>query len=313
MATFTIDLLTGNLYLFSGSGSTSGSTSAYPQVNLYSNLPSPASAYTGKIYVVTSTSGSFMTGRKDAGLYYSNGSSWVRLGDTPSYFNSNNFQVYDSTDTTKGIKFVTTGLTTGILRQVKFQNLNGTVAYLTDLNTKVDLSVFTGYTGATNLNLQKIENDILYISGVTSGDTIIGNYQVVSTITSNANEIIPVKIVWSSATLSGTTAYWSGGTSIWIVKGGTYEVLYSILLNNDEANETHSVGANVLVNNAIIPITSAGGVIVGPNANGNISLPSVIINLADKDKLDLATFRIGNSGNANFVSGSVFLAINKLK
>ena len=60
MATFTIDLLTGRIYLFTGdftgSGSTPTSGSTYPQVNVYSSLPPPAGA-SGEIYVVRNAEG----------------------------------------------------------------------------------------------------------------------------------------------------------------------------------------------------------------------------------------------------------------
>ena len=51
MATFTIDLLTGDLYLFTGdftgSGGTPTSGSTYPEVNTVSELPTPASSSGG--------------------------------------------------------------------------------------------------------------------------------------------------------------------------------------------------------------------------------------------------------------------------
>ena len=153
MATFTIDLLTGDVYLFSGNFSGSGSTptsgSTYPQVLNYGSLPSPASSYTGDIYVVQTGSGGYVLNRKDAGLYISLGGVWRNMGDTPAYFKSDNFQIYDSVDTSKGAMFVTSGVTGGIFRKLKIQNSDGTIAYLTDLNTKVDKTVFADYTGTT--------------------------------------------------------------------------------------------------------------------------------------------------------------------
>jgi hypothetical protein len=153
MATFTIDLLTGNLYLFSGDFSGSGSTptsgSTYPQVSYFSDLPTPASSYTGQIYVVRNGSGSYVLNRKDAGLYISLGGTWRNMGETPAYFKSDNFQIYDSADTSKGAMFVTSGITGGVFRKLKIQNSDGTIAYLTDLNTKVDKTVFADYTGTT--------------------------------------------------------------------------------------------------------------------------------------------------------------------
>lgn len=152
MATFTIDLLTGNPYLFSGDFSGSGSTpttgSTYPQVNLYSELPSPASA-SGQIYVVRSGSGSYVLNRKPSGFYFSTGTVWRFLGETPDFFKSNNFQIYDSVDTTKGVMFTISGISTNTFRKLIIQNSDGTIAYLTDLDTKVNITAFADYTGTT--------------------------------------------------------------------------------------------------------------------------------------------------------------------
>jgi len=152
MATFTIDLLTGKVYLFSGDFSGSGSTptsgSTYPQVNVYADLP-PAGTVTAQIYEVRGGSGSYVLNRKPSGFYFSTGTVWRFLGDTPDFFKSDNFQIYDSIDTSKGITFITSGISTSILRKLTVQNSDGTIAYLTDLNTKVDLSVFADFTGNT--------------------------------------------------------------------------------------------------------------------------------------------------------------------
>lgn len=146
MATFAIDLLTGKKYLLDGSfsgatGTTSGST--YPSVGTFSELPTPASSYTGDIYVVRNPSGSYITGIKDAGLYWSNGTDWVRLGDITQYFNSNNFQVYDNVDNTKGFEFNTGNISSGVFRTITIPNKNGTLIYQADVNT---------YTGTTAPN-----------------------------------------------------------------------------------------------------------------------------------------------------------------
>jgi hypothetical protein len=153
MATFTIDLLTGNVFLFSGNFTGSGGTSptsgaTYPQVNTYASLPSPA-AHSGEIYVVRNGSGSYVLNRKPSGFYFSTGLVWNFLGETPDFFKSNNFQIYDSVDTTKGIMFTTSGISTTTFRKLKVQNSDGTIAYLSDLSTKVDTSAFAQYTGTT--------------------------------------------------------------------------------------------------------------------------------------------------------------------
>ncbi len=172
MATFAIDLLSNKIFLFNGdfgasSGSTPTSGSTYLQVNLYSNLPA-ANTASGEIYVVRSGSGNFLYNRKPSGFYFSNGTSWHFLGDIPEYFASNNFQIYDNVDVTKGAMFVTSGLTTNIFRKVKIQNSDGTIAYLTDLNTKVNTTVFNTYTGTTAPNSYYNKTQINSYTGVTN-------------------------------------------------------------------------------------------------------------------------------------------------
>jgi len=315
MATFTIDLLSGQVYLFSGnfngSGSTPTSGSTYPQVNTYSDLP-PANTNAGKIYVVRTGSGTYVVGRKDSGLYYSNGSIWSHLGNTPAYFSSNNFQVYDNVDITKGIKFVTSGITSGVFRNIEFQNNDGIVALLSDLVGKVDYAVFTNYTGNTQTVLNQLQADIQYISGIT---TNIGKkIQLISTGSTDVNTVLPTKIVWNTANYYDVDIYnWSGGTAIWFISGGTYSVQYHITLLNDSANQTHSVGSFILKNSGENIDASYGSTtVVGPNAGGELSLPPFVITVSNGDKLELNAFRIGNSGIVNTVGNSVYLMINKL-
>ena len=175
MATFTIDLLTGRLYLFTGdftgSGSTPTSGSTYPQVNVYSSLPAPAGA-SGEVYLVRNGSGTTVLNRKPAGLYYSTGSVWRYLGDTPDGFLSDNFQIVDSDDTSKSVSFETSGITGGANRVLTIQNSDGTIAYLTDLDTKVDISAFNDFTGTTlpATYLSKTEFNVY------TGTTLPANY-----------------------------------------------------------------------------------------------------------------------------------------
>jgi len=152
MAVYTIDLLTEKEYLFTtlftGSGSTPTSGSTYPEVNLFTDLPSPV-GLSGEIYVVRSGSGTYVADRKPSGLYFSNGSAWLHLGETTTFFNANNFRVFDNADNDKGLKFITSGITAGTFRNVTIQNSNGTMAYLADVNLKVNTTLFNSFTGTT--------------------------------------------------------------------------------------------------------------------------------------------------------------------
>lgn len=156
MATFTVDLLTGDIYLFTGdfggSGSTPTSGSTYPQVFDYSALP-PAGTHSGQIYVARNGYGTYALNRKPAGFYFSTGVVWRYLGEAPAdLLRSDHFQILDSVDTSKGVMFVTSGITTGTFPKLKIQNSGGTIAYVANLNTKVDKSAFADYTGNTAPN-----------------------------------------------------------------------------------------------------------------------------------------------------------------
>ena len=211
MATFTIDLLTGNLYLFTGdfngSGSTPTSGSTYPEVNIYSSLPAPAPS-SGEIYLVRNGSGSTVLNRKPAGLYYSTGSIWRYLGDTPDGFISNNFQIIDSNDNTKGVMFQTSGITTGTFPKLTIQNGDGTIAYLTDLDTKLNITAFANYTGTTAPATYLSKTDF----NTYTGTTMPANYYdktEINTYSANTLVLINAKqdklIAGDGIVLSGNT------------------------------------------------------------------------------------------------------------
>ena len=172
MGTFAIDILTGNLFIFNknfeSSGDTTTSGSTYPEVNNYSELPLPASSYAGEVYLVRNSTGNYVVNRKDAGFYYSNGTSWVLLPQITPYFNSTNFQVFDNSDNTKGISFITSGLTTGNFRKLTVQDLDGTIAYLSNIvNAKINsINTNTGTTISILKNLNISSG--LTVNGFTS-------------------------------------------------------------------------------------------------------------------------------------------------
>ena len=264
MATFAIDLISGRVYLFvpdfggGGSGGTTGST--YNTVPLYSLLPS-AGSHNNEIYVVLNPEGAYVLNRKDAGMYYSDGISWRRLGDTPAYFNSDNFQIYDGTDTSKGFEFVTSGISTSNFRQLTIQDSSGTIAYLTDLDGKVDESIFnfytgttapntyvsiisfTGYTATTELRLVGIEDDIsdLYIvkmDKLTGHTNQVGFFDVDGQITGNTG-MTYLKQFWGTDDVG--TSY-SGDTLVLdgMISGLSYISLSeSALLTGDTIGLLH--------------------------------------------------------------------------
>lgn len=81
----------------------------FPQVNLYADLPDPA-ANNNSLYYVTTSSGVWLINRKSRGFYRSNGSVWEYAGEMVESFETANFRIYDSVDTTKQISVNLAGL-----------------------------------------------------------------------------------------------------------------------------------------------------------------------------------------------------------
>lgn len=340
MATFTIDLLTGNLYLFSGnftgSGGTPTSGSTYPEVNLFSELPSPASQ-SGEIYVVRTGSGDYVLNRKESGFYFSNGAEWRRLGDLPSFFKSNNFQIIDDVDTTKGIEFVTSGISTTEFRKLTIQDSDGTIAYLSDLDVKLDTSAFNDYTGTTAPNTYLAITDFNTYSGNTlalingkqdkliagAGIDITGN--VISATDSatalqlidisggtNINTIAATSIEWTTEVFSGTSLSFTGGTRIYIQETATYDISYAVNIHNE--NNTLKNAGTVIRKNSNEDVTPMSSASVNSDSVNDIStnvMPEYSVNLTNGDYIELVGFRIGNSGDLNTKQNGSWIRIRK--
>ena len=344
MATFTVDLLTGDVYLFTGdftgSGSTPTSGSTYPEVNLFSELPSP-STNAGKIYVVRTGSGSYVLNRKDAGLYFSNGLVWRRLGDTPSYFLSNNTQIIDSTDQSKGIMFDVSGISTNTFRKLKIQDKDGVVAYLTDLDAKVDITAFADYTGTTAPNTFvdwvtysgytgttlslintkqntliagnniSIVGDIISVTGITALNTL----QLSDVIGSqNVNNIPATPINWTTEIFSGTSLNYTGGSRIYIESKGVYDVSYLLNVNNTTGSGKN-IGTLIRKNgNTDVTLMSSASVNLDiKNDSSTNIMPNYKISLNNDDYIELVGFRIGTSGNVFTVANGSWIRVLKIK
>jgi hypothetical protein len=354
MATFTVDLLTGNIYLFSGdftgSGSTPTSGSSYPQVNTYGDLPSAGSVGTGQIYVVRNGSGDYVLNRKPSGFYISSGSVWRFLGETPDFFKSDNFQVYDASDNTKGLEFITSGISTNIFRQLTVQDNDGTIAYLTDLDTKVNLSAFQDFTGTTAPATYLTINDFTSYTASTeatftgytattlslinakqdqlvAGDniSIVGNVISVTGITSNSalqlqdnsggtnvNLITPTAINWTTQVFSGTALNYTGGSRIYVGSDGIYGISYTL---NVLASSSSDKNIGTLIrkngNTDITPMSSASFSSNRQNDSSTNTMPESLVSLNNGDYIELLAFRIGYTGIVNTVAGGSWIKMEK--
>ena len=99
------------------------STVLAPTVNTYADLPS-AAAHTGQIYIVLTTTGTYPF-LNEAGMYYSNGVTWSRLGNTPTFFSDANFRWYNNSDNSKQVSVDLSGISTSTTRTWTALNASG--------------------------------------------------------------------------------------------------------------------------------------------------------------------------------------------
>jgi hypothetical protein len=317
-----IDKLTGQVYLFNvtggGGGATTGMTTPYQEVNVYSELPNPALS-NGKIYIVRQPSGSYLINRKDAGLYYSNGIYWTRLGDTPSYFNDDNFQVYDGTDNTKKVRFQLSGLTSNSLRTITMRNSDGVLAYLSDIGSKVDASIFNTYTGVTAPTQFVGIGVFSFYTGQTqialnNKQDKIWTIQITNTGITNVNNVIPTKIGWNVLNIYDSDFYlFSGGSRIYFKENGTFEVSYHLVTVNMDASEK-VIGTTIKKNNNVEIIPNNVPVYVGRviNYGGSNNISKYKFTALMGDYVELCAYRIGESGVVNTVPFSSWIKVEKL-
>ena len=249
-----------------------------------SSLAGNSISWTGNTFNVDITTGTLSTALNNK-LEVTDFNTYSGTTVPATYLTINNFDTFTGTT-----------LPANYYNKTEINTYTGSTATL--IGNKLDTSIFNAYTGGTaNIN-KKI--------------------QVVSTGTTDVNTVIATAIDWDSASPNATDiySYTAGTTTIEILNGGDFEVQYHITLQNDGANQTHSVGAYLILTTGVttttLPITATAAIIVGPNTSGELSLPPVVLAFNTGDKLDLAGFRIGNSGIVNTVSGSVYLVLNKI-
>ena len=176
------------------------------------------------------------------------------------------------------------------------------------------------YTGTTDTRLTTIESDITYISGVTDTKLDISTFTGYTGATTpneiflthsggtELNTIAATAIPWDTVEISGSSFLWSGGTDIWIKETGSYELSYNIPYNAQGATSM-AIGGNVILNNStVIDLTAAAGYSTDTNAAGNLALSTVVLTFTLNDKLTLAGFRTGRSGSTtSSKTGSILI------
>jgi hypothetical protein len=314
-----VDKLSGQVFLFDiqGGGST-GTTTPYAEVNTYSQLPNPA-LNNGVIYVVRQGTGVYVLNRKDAGLYYSNGIVWTRLGDTPAFFNDANFKVYNNADTSKQIAFQLSGLTTNVIRTITMRDSNGTIAYLSDIGSKVDTSVFAHYTGVTAPAQFVGIGEFNFYTGQTQ--TALNNKQdkiyaieLTNTGATNVNTILPTSIPWNIIQFYDTNYFlFSGGSRIYIKATATYEVSYGLQTSNVDFSEK-VIGTSIKKNGTTDIVPYSVPVFIGSVVlyGGSNSMSKYKFSASMGDYIELTTYRIGQSGTINTVPNGSWIKIEKI-
>ncbi|NJO64328.1 MAG: hypothetical protein HC836_41030 [Richelia sp. RM2_1_2] len=331
-----VDKISGQVFLFDlTSGGTGGSGSTYSQVNLFSDLPAAATV-PGEIYVVLTSSGLYVINRREAGLYYSNGATWRRLGDIPSFFNDDNFKIYDGTDNTREVRFQLSGVSTSTIRTVTIQNSNGTMAYLSDLNQKVDITAFADYTGTTapatylsKTDFNTYSASTLTLIGTKQNQLIAGNginisgstisVKLPSTIQltdisggTQVNTIPHTPITWTTQEYSGNSLNFTGGSRIYIQQTDRYEISYALNLVFVSGGRKN-IGTVIKKNGItlISPLTSSSNM-ESNSTSGTNGMPKYNVTLSNGDYIELVAFRIGNAGSVLTVANGSWIRVNKI-
>jgi len=120
-----------------GSGG-GGSSYIDGEVATYNDLPLDGTAALNTAWLVREASGTWLIGRKPAGLYIrtatagvSRDADYTYAGIFPDVFSDANFTLYDNGDSTKTAQFQLSGITAGQNRTLTVPNASGTIALTT--------------------------------------------------------------------------------------------------------------------------------------------------------------------------------------
>jgi len=147
----------------SGGGSSyiDGEVAAYGDLSLDAGVAPLNSAW-----LVREASGTWLLGRKPAGIYIrtatagvSRDADYTYAGILPDVFSDANFLLYDNGDSTKNLQFQLSGISTGTTRTLTVPNANGTIAttaQLTDVKVYTANDTWTKPAGARLIHLLMI-------------------------------------------------------------------------------------------------------------------------------------------------------------
>jgi len=103
------------------------------EVATYNDLPLDGTAALNSAWLVREASGTWLLGRKPAGIYIrtatagvSRDADYTYAGILPDVFSDANFLLYDNGDSTKNLQFQLSGISTGTTRTLTIANRSGT-------------------------------------------------------------------------------------------------------------------------------------------------------------------------------------------
>ena len=123
-----------------GAGGGGGSSYLDGEVQNFSALPQTiGSPAVDSAYLVREPEGTWLLGRKPAGIYIRTANTgtraddWTYAGAFPDVFNDANFLLYDNADSTKNLQFQLSGIDAATTRVLTAPNADGTIALTSQL------------------------------------------------------------------------------------------------------------------------------------------------------------------------------------
>jgi len=222
-----------------------GSSYLDGEVATYADLPLDGTAAINTAWLVREASGTWLIGRKPAGIYIrtaTGGSSrdadYTYAGILPDVFSDANFLLYDNGDSTKNLKFQLSGLATGTTRTLTVPDASGTIALTNGAtNLWIPASAWipktTAGCGVDSRELATNDqnfDELLFDAGSDEfADALVvmpGNYN---------NGTITARFYWTASSGSGGVA--------WAIQGRAFA--------NDDALDT-AAGTSQLVTDTLI-------------------------------------------------------------
>ena len=189
----------------------------------YSALPT-ASEHNSEVWIAIAAEGLWLINRKEAGLYYSNGTTWVRLGQIPSFFDTTNFKLNDGSDITKLMNVDLSGMPTSTTKTL---TVTGSLNIEADSNINQDLTTDSEPT-FSDINITGLSGNIISTGNVETSieelDSRLYNDEQITKDPTGFVDPEDVIITGDSSTrkvtLTGTVEAYSKGVRVSVLTSG---------------------------------------------------------------------------------------------